>query len=150
MSEEKQQVVLKVVTVDDSPLIAQRLKVLLGDLNDIELQGNAENIQSALDLIEKERPHVVFVDINLSLDKPRNGIDLLNVLRKTYPVLKIVMLTNLADSRYRDMCRSFGADYFLDKSEDFDRIPETLMTIRNEGFDKKNESWWASNTDLWR
>jgi DNA-binding NarL/FixJ family response regulator len=147
MLEEKKCVVLKVVTVDDSPLIAQRLKVLLGDVTDIELQGNAEDIQSALKMIEEGKPHVVFVDINLSTDKPRNGIDLLNVLRKTYPVLKIVMLTNLADPRYRDMCRSFGADYFLDKSADFDRIPETLKSIRDNGFDKRNETWWASNTD---
>jgi DNA-binding NarL/FixJ family response regulator len=137
---------LKIITVDDSPIIAQRLKVLLNDIREVELLGNAENIQAALEVIEEKKPHVVFLDINLAQDKPRNGIDLLNALRKTYPVMKIIMLTNLSNHRYREICRSFGADYFFDKSDDFDKIPETLSNIRSEGFE---ENWWDANADLW-
>jgi DNA-binding NarL/FixJ family response regulator len=140
---------LKVVTVDDSPLIAQRLKVMLSDLSEVELLGNAATIQAALEFIEEKKPHVVFLDINLAHDKPRTGIDLLNALRKTYPVMKIIMLTNLSDNRYREMCRSFGADYFFDKSQDFEKIPETLEDIRIEGIGKAGENWWKSNSDPW-
>jgi DNA-binding NarL/FixJ family response regulator len=146
---ERKSLTLRIVTVDDSPLIAQRLRTLLNDVREVEFLGNAETIQSALEFIEEKKPHVVFLDINLAHDKPRNGIDLLNALRKTYPVMKIIMLTNLSDSRYRDMCRSFGADHFFDKSEDFDRIPEMLADIRREGFDSKNDNWWSSNADSW-
>jgi DNA-binding NarL/FixJ family response regulator len=118
-------------------------------MTDVDLLGNAENIQSALLFIEEKKPHVVFLDINLSHDKPRNGIDLLNILRKAYPVMKIIMLTNMSGDRYREICMSFGADYFFDKSEDFDRIPQTLSGIKDKEFLKKNESWWNEQRDLW-
>ena len=132
MTERNSDTTLKIITVDDSPVIAKRLKELLDDVGGVELMGNAETIKTALEVIEQSQPHVVFLDINLAHDKPRNGIDLLNALRKMYPVMKIIMLTNLSDSRYREMCRSIGADYFFDKSDDFDRIPDTLASIRLE------------------
>ena len=140
---------LKVITVDDSPVIAERLKSLLSDVTEVELLGNAENIQTALSFIEANQPDVVFLDIHLSHDKPRNGIDLLNALRKTYPVLKIIMLTNMSGERYRAICKSFGADYFFDKSEDFDKIPETLIQIKSSGFCDQNGEWWTLNRNSW-
>ena len=141
--------VLKVVTVDDSPAIAQRLKSLLSDLAQVELLGNAEDIASALHVIHQGRPHVVFLDINLSHDKPRNGIDLLHVLRKAYPMMKLIMLTNMSEVRYREICKHHGADLFFDKSEDFDKIPETLLMMRKNGFREKDGDWWVNGPGLW-
>jgi DNA-binding response OmpR family regulator len=43
--------------------------------------------------------------------------------------MKIIMLTNLTDNRYRIMSRDAGADYFFDKSNDFDKIPDTLNQL---------------------
>lgn len=147
--ERKATSILKVITVDDSPVIAQRLKSLLSDLNEVELLGNAADIQSALTFIEEKQPHVVLLDIHLSHDKPRNGIDLLNALRKTYPVMKIIMLTNMSGDRYREICKSFGADYFFDKSADFDKIPDTLMQIRTAGTSNKSDDWWGVHGNSW-
>ena len=140
---------LKVVTVDDSPIIVNRLQQLLNEMDHVDLLGNAEDIQSALMIIEEQKPHVVLLDINLTGDKPRNGIDLLSVLRKTYPVMKIIMLTNLSGERYREICKSFGADYFFDKSEDFDRIPETLKEIALSARSGERAIWVDENSDLW-
>jgi DNA-binding NarL/FixJ family response regulator len=140
---------LRIVTVDDSPIIAQRLRFLITEMPHVDLLGNVEDIQSALVFIEEKKPHVVFLDINLSHDKPRNGIDLLNILRKTYPVLKIIMLTNLSGQRYKEICMSFGADYFFDKSEDFDKIPQALSDIIATGLPDSNTRWWQENQGLW-
>ena len=149
MTDKRVTPILRVVTVDDSPIIAHRLKVLISDVSEVELLGNADCIQSALTVIEQEKPHVVFLDINLSNDAPRNGIDLLNALRKTYPVMKIIMLTNMSGQRYREICKSFGADYFFDKSEDFDKIPDMLSDIRDAGFPGISEEWWNDNRNSW-
>ena len=89
---------------------------------------------------------MVFLDINLANDKPRNGMDLLNVLRKTYPVIKIIMLTNTSNEWHRQVCKSLGADYFFDKSEDLDKIPETLASIRQEAFGI-GDGLWKENGD---
>jgi DNA-binding NarL/FixJ family response regulator len=121
---------IKVVTVDDSPIITQRIKSILAEMNNIEFLGSASNAVSALNLIHKQIPNVVILDINLDEDNSQfNGIDLLIALRKRYPQMKIIMLTNLSAPQYRTRCIAFGANYFFDKSNDFYKLPEALDEI---------------------
>jgi DNA-binding NarL/FixJ family response regulator len=122
--------ILKIVTVDDSPIVAERLQSMLSEVENVEFLGNARNIASALALIDQTKPDVVLLDIHLEEDMPdANGIDLLISLRKKYPIMKIMMLTNLTGFHYRNRCIAFGVDYFFDKSNDFDKIPGTLKEI---------------------
>jgi DNA-binding NarL/FixJ family response regulator len=130
MSEQETGSILKIVTVDDSPIVAERLQSMLSEVERVEFSGNARNIASALALIDQTKPDVVILDIHLEEDMPdANGIDLLISLRKKYPVMKIMMLTNLTGFHYRNRCIAFGVDYFFDKSHDFDKIPGTLKEI---------------------
>lgn len=120
---------LKVVTVEDSALIAERVERILAEMTGVELVGNAVCIDDALKLIRNNPPDVAILDINLGSLELRSGVELLQILRGMYPRMKIIMLTNFTDTRYRLLCQKNGADYFLDKSNDFDRIPETLKEI---------------------
>lgn len=121
---------LKIVTVDDSPIITQRIKSILGEMENIEFLGSANNAVSALNLIHRQIPNVVILDITLDENQSQfNGIDLLIALRKKYPQMKIIMLTNLSAPQYRTRCIAFGANYFFDKSNDFYKIPEALEEI---------------------
>lgn len=125
---------LKIVTVDDSPIITQRLKSILADMASVEVLGSANNATTALSLIHKRRPDVVILDIHLEENISQfNGIDLLIALRKRYADMKIIMLTNLTEDQYRTRCISFGANYFFDKSNEFYRIPEALEEIALAG-----------------
>jgi DNA-binding NarL/FixJ family response regulator len=124
--------VLKILTVEDSPLIVTRLETMINDLGDVQFVGNATSVTAALVLIEKQHPNVLFLDIRLGSREEKTGIDLLSVVNKKYPALTIVMLTNLSGERYRTLCEREGADFFLDKSQDFDKIPETLDRIMNQ------------------
>jgi DNA-binding NarL/FixJ family response regulator len=142
MTQEISTSTLRIVTVDDSPLIAHRLKLLLGDVAGAELLGNADTIPAALSLIQQKKPHVVILDINLARDKPKNGIELLIVLKTIYPVVKVIMLTNLSDDHYRNLCMANGADYFLDKSNDFERIPDTLTAMVDPSWMSYADKWW--------
>lgn len=131
MNENKIIKTLKIVTVDDSPIITARLQSMLSDLGGVAFIGNASTLSKALNLIKQEKPNVVILDIHLKDDVlAATGITLLIVLRKKYPDLKIIILTNQADEQYRNTCIGFGADYFFDKSEDFDKLPETLKSFQ--------------------
>lgn len=123
------QPVLKILTVDDSPVIARRLAGLLTDIENVQVLGNADRIMTALDMIDREVPDVAILDIHLKEDAPANGIHLLIILREKYPSMKIIMLTNMTAPQYRSTCMSIGADYFLDKSNDFEKINDVLLTI---------------------
>jgi DNA-binding NarL/FixJ family response regulator len=120
---------LKIVTVEDSSIIVGRVKDLLDDIAGVQFSGNATSVTEALQLIDMHKPDVVIVDINLGSHEEKNGIDLLIMVRSLYPRIKIIMLTNLTDNRYRVLCQQGGADYFLDKSNDFEKIPDTLTAI---------------------
>jgi DNA-binding NarL/FixJ family response regulator len=121
---------LKIVTVDDSPVIAARLQALLSDMSKVKFMGNARNSSAAHQLVSNQKPDVVILDIHLEDDMPNaNGINLLVSLRRKYPDLKIIMLTNLTGPQYQNTCMALGADYFLDKSNDFDKIYEVLEAL---------------------
>lgn len=121
---------IKVVTVDDSPIITQRIKSILSEMDKIEFLGSANNAVAAMTLIQRQTPDVVILDINLDENISQfNGIDLLIALRNRYPKMKIIMLTNLSAPQYRMRCITFGANYFFDKSNDFYKLPDVLDEI---------------------
>ena len=122
---------LKVITVEDSLIVAERMKSMLVENRAIEFLGNATSTSEALGLIAERLPHVVILDIHLRGDVRRaGGIDLLVTIRKMYPTIKIIMLTSLTDEHYRNACLSLGADYFFDKSNEFDKVPDVLRKMQ--------------------
>lgn len=123
---------LKIATVEDSPIVADRLQQMFSDLNCLDFVGNADCLEDALRLINEQRPAVVILDIHLKANAPHySGIDLLAGLRTTYPQMVIIMLTNLASTQYRNRCMALGANYFFDKSNEFEKLPETLNMLIN-------------------
>jgi DNA-binding NarL/FixJ family response regulator len=123
---------LRVVMVEDSLPIVERIKGMIESVSGTILIGTCDNATAALDLIVAGKPDVAILDIHLKNADGKNGIYLLSQVRKLFPTLKIIMLTNLSDLRYRLLCTEYGADYFFDKSNDFDKIPETLRHILTE------------------
>ena len=119
---------LNVFIVDDSPIVAERLLKLLVEINDVSVAGTALDIGTSLRLIKETQPNVVILDINLN-DAKFNGTDLLGMLRKTYPDMIIIMFTNLTSTQYIKKCHALGANYFLDKSNEFEKIPKILSRI---------------------
>ena len=123
-------IALKIITVEDSPIVIDRVQSLLNEISSAEFKGNATNISSALNLIKVEQPDVVILDISLEEDKPRaSGINLLIDIRKKYPDLIIIMFTNLSEPQYRNSCMALGANYFFDKSNEFEKITEVLEEV---------------------
>jgi DNA-binding NarL/FixJ family response regulator len=122
----------KIFIVDDATMVVNRLKLMLSELKYVSVEGHASNISGALVAIKEKQPDAVLLDIHLKDDAPdASGIDLLITLRKEYPSLIIMMLTNHANHHYMNKCMELGADYFFDKSNDFDRISETVKKIQD-------------------
>jgi DNA-binding NarL/FixJ family response regulator len=125
---------LKIATVEDSHFIIDRLQAILDEVGGVHFVGNAASMNDALILIEWQRPDVLFLDIRLGNKETKTGVNLLSVVNKKYPTITVVMLTNLSGESYRTLCAREGADFFLDKSRDFDKIPETLEQIMNQRY----------------
>lgn len=112
---------IDVLIVDDSNIILESLTDLIGENNP---NINLVCVNYALDgiqTLEKTAPRIVILDINLP---GMSGIEMLRKVRELMHVQPIIiMLTNNAYTCYETECLKMGADYFLDKSKDFLRIP---------------------------
>lgn len=122
---------LKILIVEDSPYIAARIRVLLSDEANHDFVGIARTVSRAMTLVSEKAPDVVMLDIHLEPDGTGyNGMDLLKTLRSQFPDIVVMMLTNFSELQYRHKCMQLGAHYFFDKSNDFDKIPDTLKQLR--------------------
>jgi len=115
---------LKILLVDDSEFILQRIQHLLEDMKQVREIRTATSAEEADEWIESFNPSLIFLDINLP---GKNGLQMLKDIRsKTTIDPIIVMLTNNTLSGYKIECMQAGADYFLDKAKDFASIPEII------------------------
>ena len=112
--------------VDDSPLIIDRVIDSLKDHETVKKIFTAANYQEATELLRRQLPAYILLDIQLP---DKSGIDLLKLITKEYPPVKVIMFSNLLDDNYIKVCKKIGAKYFIDKSRDFELIPGMLNKI---------------------
>ena len=116
---------MKVYVVEDSDAICERIVRMVNEIEDTNVVGTANAVSGAIRGIEKLLPDVIILDIQL-LDG--NGLTVLKHVKKETPDMKVIVLTNFWSDQYRDLARNYGADAFLDKSNDFMQIPELLQS----------------------
>jgi DNA-binding NarL/FixJ family response regulator len=125
---------MKVFIVEDSPAVLERLVELIGEVEDAEVVGNAANYDSAVAGILATRPEVAILDIRLADDRG-SGIDVLNRVKTELPSLRAIVLSNYATPQHLKASADAGAEYFLDKSADFERIAGILGQFQDESDD---------------
>jgi DNA-binding NarL/FixJ family response regulator len=120
---------MKVLIADDSQIVRERLAYLLGDVEGVEIVGQAEDAVEAEELSQALKPDVAILDVRM----PRgSGVDVLRHIKRGNPAATVIMLTNLVDPEAREMCLSEGADYFFDKSIEFDKAVAVLRGMSHE------------------
>ena len=115
---------MRILIADDSAVVRARLISLLADLRGIEVVGQAEDAIEARNLAEKLRPDVAILDLRMPKG---SGADVLSDLKKLNPTPKVIMLTNYPHPENRKKCMDGGADYFFDKSNEFQKVVSVLM-----------------------
>ena len=113
----------RVFIADDSLVVREHLVTMLDELPRIEIVGQAENVAEAINGIREFQPDVVILDIRMP---GGSGIDVLQRVKQGEVTPIVIILTNYPYSGYRQKCLQAGADFFLDKSTEFDQIPELL------------------------
>ncbi len=118
---------MKVFVVEDSAAVRERLVEMIGEIKGMEVVGEAGTYATAVAGIMATCPDVAIVDINLP---EGSGIEVLAHVRQLLPELRGIMLTNYTSPQHRKASSDAGAEYFLDKSVDFERIPGILERMR--------------------
>jgi DNA-binding NarL/FixJ family response regulator len=115
-----------VYIVDDSQAVRERLAAMVADVVGVSLAGVSGNPREAVAAIRQLHPDAVILDIRMP---GMNGIKVLRAIKEDQPSTVVIMLTNYPLEPYRRECAEAGADYFLHKSKEFEKINEILNMV---------------------
>jgi DNA-binding NarL/FixJ family response regulator len=110
---------------EDSAAISERLSKLLEQGGSIDVIGQADTPLGAIDGILASKPDAVVLDIHL---RGGSGLEVIRKVRAQAPQVVFVVLTNYPDPHYRRLFAEAGASSLLDKSTEFDRVKEEILT----------------------
>ncbi|HEX8735147.1 MAG TPA: LytTR family DNA-binding domain-containing protein [Pyrinomonadaceae bacterium] len=114
----------KTIIIDDERLARKEMRGLLSEFDEISVVGEAENLAEAVNLIQKEKPNVVFLDIQLSGE---NGFDL---LEKIEPNFKLIFVT--AFDAYAIRAFEVNALDYLLKPVNPERLAKAIERLSEE------------------
>ncbi|OWV97208.1 response regulator transcription factor [Rhizobium sp. R693] len=117
---------IKVLLIDNHPLVLDGLKAVLETFHHIEVVGTAGQAQTGLELACEVRPHVVLMDINM----PKlSGIDAIELFKRQIPETRIVMLSMHDSREYISSSVMHGAAGYILKDVSTDEIVSAIETV---------------------
>jgi len=119
---------IQIIIVDDHKIIRENLISMLCQQPDLEIVGQAEDGQGALELVRKMKPDIVITDLTM----PKlNGIDTTRRIVHQFPKVKIIACSgHNHDFLVTGMLKA-GASAFVLKECLFDELVEAIRTVQN-------------------
>ena len=115
---------LRVLLVEDSRVLSERMRESLEGLDNVEVVGAVADESAAVAAVRQHAVDVIVLDLQL---KEGTGFGVVQRLGKTRP--KIIVFTNYMLPEYQRLASSLGIEYFLNKSLDYERLPQLLAEI---------------------
>ncbi|MBI4315206.1 MAG: response regulator transcription factor [Chloroflexi bacterium] len=104
---------IRVMVVDDHPIVRQGVRSLLSNCPDMELVAECDSGASALDQAARVRPDVILLDIRMP---GMTGVEAVRPLFRQCPNAKILMLSSFDDEAYVDQAIQAGVHGYILKS----------------------------------
>lgn len=117
---------LKVMLVDDHPILRRGLAELINQEKDLEICGEAENIEMALEAIKRCVPNLILVDLSL---KDENGLELIKDIKARYPEVLILVLSMHDEAFYAERVLRAGARGYIMKRQAASQILQAIHRV---------------------
>ena len=121
---------IKVLIADDQELIRQSLSYVLDAQKDIEIVGTAVDGKQAIELVRKQHPDVVLMDIRMP---EVDGVECTKLIKSAYPNMKIIILTTFDDDEYVFNALRYGASGYLLKGVSVAELAEAVREVVRGG-----------------
>jgi len=124
----------KILIGDDHRIVREGIKQVLADASDIVVVAEADNgpaILASVDALQGQHGlHAVLLDIALP---GRDGMDVLQALKKNWPLLPVLMLSTYPEKQYAVRCIKLGASGYLNKSAHPDDMIAAVRKVAGGG-----------------
>ncbi|WP_031528606.1 response regulator [Dyadobacter crusticola] len=122
---------VKILIVDDHPLVLEGLKSLLADCEGILVAGTAANAIDAIAFLKTNEVDIAFLDISLP---DISGIELCKKIKEQFPAVKTLALSTFNERSYVSRMIQNGASGYLIKSSGKEEILEAIRQVQAGGY----------------
>ncbi|MBU5266332.1 response regulator transcription factor [Virgibacillus proomii] len=120
----------RVLVVEDQIIVRQGLKIILEQDEHIQVPYEADNGREAIDIVQKHIVDLVMMDVRMPV---MNGIEATRIIKRTWPSIKILILTTFNDDEYALAALKEGADGFLLKTTESSKLIEAVHSCMHGG-----------------
>jgi DNA-binding NarL/FixJ family response regulator len=117
---------IRVLLVDDQSLIRQGLRSLLEVRPDLQVVGEAENGQIAVELTEALQPDVVLMDVRMPV---MDGVTATRIIRERWKDTQVLILTTFDDDEYISKAMQVGARGYLLKDTLSEDLAHAIRSV---------------------
>jgi DNA-binding NarL/FixJ family response regulator len=116
----------KILVVDDHPIVREGLALQIATQADLRVCGEAEDVPSALALVESQQPDVAIVDILL---KNGNGLDLIRRIAERHMEVRILVWSMYPENLYAERALHAGAHGYLHKGQATGHVLDAIRAV---------------------
>lgn len=121
---------IKIVLIDDHELFREGIKRILALEPGFEIVADGKDGSQAIDLVREHKPDIILMDINMP---QMNGVEATKQLTKTFPNVKVLILSIHDDESYVTHVLKTGASGYLLKEMDADALIEAVRVVASGG-----------------
>ena len=117
---------IRVVLVDDHPIVRNGLTRLIEQEPDLAVCGEAANMRDALALIKRENPDLAIIDISLD---DASGVDLMKAVKEVAPATKMLAISMHDEGLYAERVLRAGGMGFVRKNNALDVLIDAIRDV---------------------
>lgn len=121
---------VRILLIDEQPLIRTGLKTLLGGQSGLDVVGETDHAADAVDQVRLHRPDLVIMDIDFS---DRDGERIISSIRRRWPRMKVLLLTGHTEETCLYRALKAGATGYVLKHTDDEEMLRAIRTVLRGG-----------------
>lgn len=116
----------KIIIVDDHPVTRDGLSMRINRESDLEVCGEAEDINDAMQVIASTNPDLAVIDVSL---RTSSGIELVKEVKSRFPGLRMLVWSMYEEGLYAERALQAGASGYLNKRHVRETLIEAIRTV---------------------
>jgi response regulator of citrate/malate metabolism len=120
---------IKVLIVEDDPMVAEFNKRYLKEIKGFSLAGIVHNVKDAKEFLEKEKVNLILLDVYMP---GMNGLELLHLIREQKMAVDVILITAAADTEKIQTALRLGVADYLIKPFEFERFSQAMEQYKDK------------------